>query len=173
MCRRRVGPVVAEAQRVPTRRVGLEDPDLRDLAERDRRAGRAQDAVHGLDDDVVHVPGIGRLAGAAAQRAAAVDQVGRDAGSLAGRVSERQLVVEGDAELEHAEEHGHEHRDDDCELDQTLAALVPSAPADSEAEDAPPGHRIGSIRISFDRTMVYPPPFSERKLRNGVCHVYS
>ena len=67
-------------------------------------------------------------------------------------------------ELEHAEQQDREQRQDHRELDEALAAFAGtgSAPAD---------HRIGSIRIVFDRTMVKPGPTAPMIVEIGVRQV--
>ncbi len=61
-------------------------------------------------------------------------------------------MVEDEAELEHAEQQQHHDRDDHRELDQALAALA--GPAGAPGGDAGAGHRIGSMRMTLERSNV-------------------
>ena len=91
----------------------------------------------------------GRLTRAAAHRPAAVGQRRADARALAGGVLDRQVVVEDEAELEHAEEQHHRDDDDHRELDEALAALARTG---DRLHATKRGHRTGSMRMTFVRT---------------------
>ena len=104
----------------------------------DLRAGTGQDALDGRDDVVVD-RGTGDLVGAVRQRRPGP-------GALAGRVLHRQVMREGEPELEHPQEDqqedGHRHR----VLDEALAS---AAVLDRSASGARARHWTGSMRIAL------------------------
>ena len=80
-------------------------------------------------------------------------------------------MVEGEPELEHAQQKQRQNRDDDRELDETLAP-----PASPETMAPPASHRIGSIRKTFRSVKDSPPgdddvwPNIDMRAPIGVCH---
>src|SRR2546425_1846165 len=116
----------------------LPDPDLRDVGEGDPGARPDQDTFDRGDDEGVDRPGARRLAGAAAQRPAAVDEGPADACALARRGRHRHRIAREVREL-HETEHEDEEdrRKDERELDGPLSSLRPDESR----------HSCGSARV--------------------------
>ena len=83
--------------------------------------------------------------------------------------SSGEVVVEQEAELEHAQQQEHDHGDDHREFDQALAVFTLAGPSESSSVAH---HRIGSIRITLDRSKTNPSPVPTN-VSSGVTYWWS
>ena len=102
-----------------------------------------------------------------------------DTRSLAGRVFQREIRIQGKPEVQHRKEEHKKERHEESELDEPLP-LLPSPDLAPPRDVAPPDHRIGSIRIAFPTLIVIPvpphkgapPPIKVIALPTGVTKRY-